>query len=157
MLDELNGAVEGVVSVVQQAPRLVFMRGFAPYFEGKPSGLNPPAIIRATPLFQVGGCLQPGLAGNLFLCICMVCGLADGRTNNIMDRPNHPRHHVPIACTACCTACTAVPQKLRSEINETILEDYNAAREYVRLFEDYRKVYDFGRTWSHEEYTSQVC
>lgn len=25
-----------------------------------------------------------------------------------------------------------------------------------QLFEDYRKVYDFGRTWSHEEYISKV-
>lgn len=28
------------------------MRGFAHYFEGKPSGLNPPAIIRNNPYFQ---------------------------------------------------------------------------------------------------------
>jgi hypothetical protein len=26
----------------------------------------------------------------------------------------------------------------------------------LQLFEDYRKVYDFGRTWSHEEYISKV-
>lgn len=36
-----------------QAPRIIFMRPFAPYFEGKPSGLNPPSIIRATDKFQV--------------------------------------------------------------------------------------------------------
>jgi hypothetical protein len=28
------------------------MRVFSQYFEGKPAGLNPPSIIRATPLFQ---------------------------------------------------------------------------------------------------------
>ena len=26
---------------------------------------------------------------------------------------------------------------------------------FPQLFEDYRKVYDFGRTWSHEEYGSK--
>jgi hypothetical protein len=29
------------------------MRSFAPYFEGKPSTINGPNVIRATPLFQV--------------------------------------------------------------------------------------------------------
>ena len=28
------------------------MRAFAQYFDGKPSGLNPPAIIRNNPYFQ---------------------------------------------------------------------------------------------------------
>lgn len=73
------------------------MRAFAQYFEGKPSGLNPPSIIRSTPYFMM----------------------------------------------------------LRTEINQTILEDYTAAREYVKIFEDYRKVFDFGRTWSYEEYSAQ--
>ena len=39
--------------LLQQAPRLVFMRAFAQYFDGKPSGLNPPAIIRNNLYFQV--------------------------------------------------------------------------------------------------------
>lgn len=52
VLEELNGTVESVISIAQQAPRLVFMRTFAQYFDGKPSGLNPPAIIRNTPHFQ---------------------------------------------------------------------------------------------------------
>ena len=37
---------------------------------------------------------------------------------------------------------------LRQRINQAVIEDYAAAREYVsRTFEDQRKVYDFGRTW----------
>ncbi len=37
---------------------------------------------------------------------------------------------------------------LRQRINEVVIEDYAAARDYVtRTFEDQRKVYDFGRTW----------
>lgn len=66
VLEELNGTVESVISIAQQAPRLVFMRTFAQYFDGKPSGLNPPAIIRNTPHFQqlreqvrTGGVLGP--------------------------------------------------------------------------------------------------
>jgi len=57
ILDELNAALEGIISAAQQAPRIVFMRAFAPYFEGKPSGLNPPSIIRATAKFQVCVCV----------------------------------------------------------------------------------------------------
>jgi len=53
VLEELNVALEGIISIAQQAPRIVFMRVFAPYFEGKPSGLNPPSIIRSTEMFQV--------------------------------------------------------------------------------------------------------
>ena len=67
------------------------------YFEGKPSGLNPASVIRASPYFG----------------------------------------------------------ELRSAINNTVQEDYGAAREYVKLFEAYRMVYDFGRTWSYEEYSSK--
>lgn len=52
VLEELNGTVESIISIAQQAPRLVFMRTFAQYFEGKPSGLNPPAIIRNSLYFQ---------------------------------------------------------------------------------------------------------
>lgn len=53
ILDELNNnTIEGVVAVAQAAPRLVFMRAFAPYFEGKPSGLNAVNIIRSMPYFN---------------------------------------------------------------------------------------------------------
>ena len=39
--------------------------------------------------------------------------------------------------------------QLRQAINQAVIEDYAAAREYVaRTFEEQRKVYDFGRTWS---------
>ena len=51
VLGELHSVVEGVINVAQQAPRLLFMRAFAQYFEGKPSGLNPVSIIRGTPRF----------------------------------------------------------------------------------------------------------
>ena len=47
VLDVLNSnTIEGCVSVAQAAPRLLFMRSFSHFFEGKPSGLNPVAIIR---------------------------------------------------------------------------------------------------------------
>lgn len=49
-----------------------------------------------------------------------------------------------------------VLQQLRTDINNSLLEDYTAAREYVALFEEYRKVYTFGRTWSHDEYVAKV-
>jgi len=97
VLEELNVALEGIISVAQQAPRIVFMRAFAPYFDGKPSGLNPPSIIRATQMFQ----------------------------------------------------------DVRSHVNTNITEAYKDAQEYVKIFEDYRKIYNFGRTWSFEEYTSK--
>ncbi|KAG1661620.1 hypothetical protein FOA52_002850, partial [Chlamydomonas sp. UWO 241] len=96
--EELNGTVESIISIAQQSPRLVFMRTFAQYFEGKPSGLNPPAIIRASPLFQT----------------------------------------------------------LRQSVTDTIAEDFDASAEYVTIFEDYRKVYDFGRTWSYEVYSNEA-
>ncbi len=39
--------------------------------------------------------------------------------------------------------------QLRQAINQAVIEDYAAAREYVaRTFEEQRKVYDFGRTWN---------
>lgn len=97
VLEELNGTVESIISIAQQAPRLLFMRSFAQYFDGKPSGLNPPAIIRNQAYFQ----------------------------------------------------------GLRMKVIDTINEDFKAAQEYVQVFEDYRKVYDFGRDWSYEDYSSK--
>eukprot|EP00201_Polytomella_parva_P020499 CAMPEP_0175042260 /NCGR_PEP_ID=MMETSP0052_2-20121109/2450_1 /TAXON_ID=51329 ORGANISM="Polytomella parva, Strain SAG 63-3" /NCGR_SAMPLE_ID=MMETSP0052_2 /ASSEMBLY_ACC=CAM_ASM_000194 /LENGTH=3805 /DNA_ID=CAMNT_0016305023 /DNA_START=33 /DNA_END=11446 /DNA_ORIENTATION=+ len=98
ILDELNTVVEGIINMAQQAPRLIFMRAFASYFDGKPSGLNPTTIIRSTPYFV----------------------------------------------------------QLRTSINDTIVDDFASARDYVKLFEGYRVVYDFGRRWSYEEYTSRT-
>jgi hypothetical protein len=51
VLNEIGVVLDGVVNIAQQAPRLLFMRAFAQYFEGKPSGLNPLSIIRSTPDF----------------------------------------------------------------------------------------------------------
>ena len=51
VLDELNGIIEGVVNIAQQAPRLLFMRAFNQYFDGKPGGLNAMSVIRGTPWF----------------------------------------------------------------------------------------------------------
>ncbi|KAJ9534885.1 hypothetical protein QJQ45_029552, partial [Haematococcus lacustris] len=45
---------------------------------------------------------------------------------------------------------------LRLQLNTTVEEDYLAAQEYVKMFEDYRKVFDFGRTWSYEDYVSKA-
>lgn len=43
--------IEGIIGLAQQAPRLIFMRAFAQYFDGKPSGLNPSSVIRSSPDF----------------------------------------------------------------------------------------------------------
>ena len=51
-MEELNNVIEGIIGLAQQAPRLVFMRAFAQYFEGKPSGLNPTSVIRSSPYFS---------------------------------------------------------------------------------------------------------
>ncbi|KAK9828903.1 hypothetical protein WJX72_002692 [[Myrmecia] bisecta] len=98
VLDVLNtNAIEGTVAVAQGAPRLLFMRSFSHYFDGKPSGLNPINIIRATPHFQ----------------------------------------------------------GTRMKIDDVIKQDFAAAREYVAIFEEHRKVYDFGRTFTFEAYSSK--
>lgn len=47
VLDVLNSnSVEGSITLTQAAPRLLFMRGFSHFFEGKPSGLNPVSIVK---------------------------------------------------------------------------------------------------------------
>ncbi|KXZ55711.1 DHC8 protein [Gonium pectorale] len=97
MLEELNNTIEGIIGLAQQAPRLIFMRAFAQYFDGKPSGLNPGSVIRSSPNFNT----------------------------------------------------------LRNSISSSIQEDFAAAREYVKIFEAYRMVYDFGRSWSYEAYSSR--
>ena len=71
-------ALEGIISVAQQAPRIVFMRAFAPYFEGKPSGLNPPSIIRATKMFQVGH-------GQLIKLCCDTLGLKSNLATKLVE------------------------------------------------------------------------
>ena len=47
VLDVLNSnSIEGSITLTQAAPRLLFMRGFSHFFEGKPSGLNPVSIVK---------------------------------------------------------------------------------------------------------------
>lgn len=41
-----NNSIEGSISLIQAVPRLLFMRGFSHFFDGKPSGLNPVNIIK---------------------------------------------------------------------------------------------------------------
>lgn len=52
LLHTFHNSIDSHYTPPLQAPRLLFMRVFSQYFEGKPAGLNPPSIIRATPLFQ---------------------------------------------------------------------------------------------------------
>lgn len=48
VLDVLNSnTIEGTVGMMQAAPRLLFMRCFSHYLEGKPAGLSPAVIIRS--------------------------------------------------------------------------------------------------------------
>jgi dynein heavy chain, axonemal len=75
VLEDLTSLVDGLVSVAHQAPRLLFMRAFSHYFDGKPVGINPLNIIRSTPLFQ----------------------------------------------------------ELRQKVTDTIVDDYAAAREYIKV------------------------
>lgn len=52
MLDVLNtNVIEGILSVVQSAPRILFMRAFTGLFKGRPSGLNAVSIVRSMPHF----------------------------------------------------------------------------------------------------------
>eukprot|EP00899_Mesostigma_viride_P020786 jgi/Mesvir1/28709/Mv19680-RA.1 len=46
-----NNLIEGMIGVVQAVPRLLYMRSFGHYFEGRVSGLNPVNIIRSTEYF----------------------------------------------------------------------------------------------------------
>lgn len=47
VLDVLNNnSIEGSITLTQAAPRLLYMRGFSHFFEGKPSGLNPVSIVK---------------------------------------------------------------------------------------------------------------
>eukprot|EP00879_Flechtneria_rotunda_P022627 GHRR01023894.1.p1 GENE.GHRR01023894.1~~GHRR01023894.1.p1 ORF type:complete len:968 (+),score=348.72 GHRR01023894.1:492-3395(+) len=99
ILNELNAnALEGIISVAQGAPRLLFMRGYAHLFEGKPSGLNTLNILRNMPHLTA----------------------------------------------------------LRAAINQTVIDDFSAAREAVRELDiGYRKIWDFGRTWDPDAYAAQ--
>ena len=53
--------------------------------------------------------------------------------------------------------CRATPhfQQLRKRIDDVITQDYGAALEYAAIFEEHRKVYDFGRTWSFDSYSGK--
>jgi len=50
IMDEIiNHTVEGVITLANGAPRLLFMRLFSQYFDGRPSGLNVNNIVRQSP------------------------------------------------------------------------------------------------------------
>ena len=46
-------------------------------------------------------------------------------------------------------------QGLRNRIDSIISQDFIAATEYAGVFEEHRKVYTYGQTWSFEEYSSK--
>jgi dynein heavy chain, axonemal len=53
ILEELNSnTLEGITSLIQAAPRVLFMRAFAHLFDGKPNGLNLLAILKSMPRFS---------------------------------------------------------------------------------------------------------
>ncbi|KAL3689708.1 hypothetical protein R1sor_016017 [Riccia sorocarpa] len=51
ILEAVNNAMDGVVQVVQSAPRILHMRVFLPFLEAKYLGTNPHSIIKMTPFF----------------------------------------------------------------------------------------------------------
>ncbi|KAL2622255.1 hypothetical protein R1flu_002460 [Riccia fluitans] len=51
ILQVVNNAMDGVVQVVQSAPRILHMRTFLPFLEAKYVGMNPHSIIKMTPFF----------------------------------------------------------------------------------------------------------
>eukprot|EP00242_Pyramimonas_sp_CCMP2087_P005349 CAMPEP_0198205188 /NCGR_PEP_ID=MMETSP1445-20131203/8681_1 /TAXON_ID=36898 /ORGANISM="Pyramimonas sp., Strain CCMP2087" /LENGTH=1441 /DNA_ID=CAMNT_0043877371 /DNA_START=94 /DNA_END=4415 /DNA_ORIENTATION=+ len=52
VLNVLNSnVIEGMIATMQQVPRLLLMRSFTHYFDGRMNGLNPVHIIRSTPRF----------------------------------------------------------------------------------------------------------
>ena len=46
-------------------------------------------------------------------------------------------------------------QEVRQRIDALISQDFQAATEYAAVFEEHRKVYTFGQTWSFEAYSSK--
>ena len=55
------------------------------------------------------------------------------------------------------SCCRATPhfQQLRKRIDDVITQDYGAALEYAAIFEEHRKVYDFGRSWNFDSYSGK--
>lgn len=49
MEEIINNTVEGVIGLANVAPRLLFMRLFSQYFDGRPTGLNVNNIVRTAP------------------------------------------------------------------------------------------------------------
>ena len=52
VVDVVRGNIEGIISAVQSAPRVLHMRQFGQFFDTKLNGLNPNRVIRDTPHFQ---------------------------------------------------------------------------------------------------------
>jgi hypothetical protein len=49
----LHNAIEGLLQIIQSAPRILYMRVFLPYFEIKFTGMPPINIIKGTPYFWI--------------------------------------------------------------------------------------------------------
>jgi dynein heavy chain len=86
VLQVVDGNVlEGVISVVQAAPRLLFMRSFGQHFEEKLTGLNPVSIVRETDRFlelraKINGVIRQDFAeANQYVQVCrlMLLSLTD--------------------------------------------------------------------------------
>lgn len=49
----LHSAIEGLLQIIQSAPRILYMRVFLQYFEIKFTGMPPINIIKGTPYFWI--------------------------------------------------------------------------------------------------------
>ncbi len=151
--------VEGIINLTQQAPRLIFMRAFTQYFEGKPSGLNPGSVIRSSPYFTslrsaISASIQEDFtAAREYVkvgmdtcprCLCLY---------SIVGRL-HASDAAACVATAAFNPCgSSVRLCLQLQRLPTLIVLPTLA--VPQLFEAYRMVYDFGRTWSYEEYSSK--
>ena len=56
-----------------------------------------------------------------------------------------------------CFVCRAMPefQDLRQRIDTLVAADFSAAAEYATVFDEHRKVYNFGKTWNIDTYASK--
>ena len=46
-------------------------------------------------------------------------------------------------------------QDLRQRIDNLVTQDFSAAKEYATVFDEHRKVYDFGNSWNLDTYASK--
>ena len=59
--------------------------------------------------------------------------------------------------TAADGVCRAMPefQDLRQRIDSLVTQDFGTAAEYATVFDEHRKVYNFGKTWNIDVYASK--